>query len=54
MHEYVVLCYSIFILISDLQTQLNLQNMDSCFIGIICSSFNTDATTMVRALHWYL
>lgn len=33
---------------SDLQTQLNLQNMDSCFIGIICSSYNTDTTTMVR------
>lgn len=34
----------------DLQTQLNLQNMDSCFIGIICSSYNTDTTTMMREM----
>jgi len=34
----------------DLQTQLNLQNMDSCFIGIICSSYNTDTSTMVKEM----
>ncbi|XP_060844617.1 lys-63-specific deubiquitinase BRCC36-like [Rhopalosiphum padi] len=34
----------------DLQTQLNLQNMDSCFIGIICSSYNTDTTTMMKEM----
>ncbi|VVC41045.1 JAB1/MPN/MOV34 metalloenzyme domain,Brcc36 isopeptidase [Cinara cedri] len=34
----------------DLQTQLNLQNMDSCFVGIICSSYNTDTTAMVREM----
>ncbi|KAE9524355.1 hypothetical protein AGLY_015394 [Aphis glycines] len=36
--------------IKDLQTQLNLQNMDSCFIGIICSSYNTDTTTMMKEM----
>lgn len=36
---------------SDLLTQLNMQNMDSSFIGIICSSYNTDTTTMVSELN---
>ncbi|XP_050531197.1 lys-63-specific deubiquitinase BRCC36-like [Daktulosphaira vitifoliae] len=35
----------------DLQTQLNLQNMDSCFLGIICSSYNTDTTTMMKEMN---
>ncbi|XP_050427013.1 lys-63-specific deubiquitinase BRCC36-like [Adelges cooleyi] len=35
----------------DLQTQLNLQNMDSCFLGIICSSYNTDPTTMMKEMN---
>lgn len=55
MHTCVQINYSFYYFyFSDLQTQLNLQNMDSCFIGIICSSYNTDTTTMVRILDEYI